>query len=68
MPQQVIDCISACTVTVQHEITTPILNLTMEEGAQISGAILLVWATAFGIRMVLRVLNIDGDSSTKEED
>lgn len=40
--------------------------LTFEQGSQIGGAILAVWALAFVFRMVIRALNVDqiGDSTS----
>lgn len=57
-----VQCSSACTVTLQLDV--PPFNLSLEEGAAISGAILLVWVVGFGIRALIRALNVDGDSST----
>ncbi|MNL60437.1 hypothetical protein D3C87_1842470 [compost metagenome] len=53
----VIDCASACTVTVVHELSLPPLQLTLEEGAQIALAISAVWVVGWAVRMVLRTLN-----------
>lgn len=39
-----------------QEAVSPFV-LTAEQGAQISGAILLVWAAAFGFRMLIRQLS-----------
>lgn len=60
----VVDCSAACTVTVVHELSLPPLQLTAEEGAQVAGAILLVWAAGFGIRMAARAMN---SADSKEE-
>lgn len=40
--------------------------LTLEQGSQVGGAILAVWALAFVFRMVIRALNVDqnGDSTS----
>ena len=40
--------------------------LTLEQGSQVGGSILLVWALAFAFRVVIRALNVDenGDSTT----
>lgn len=57
-----VQCASACTVTLLLDV--PPFNLSLEEGAAISGAILLVWVVGFGIRALIRALNVDGDSST----
>ena len=64
----VIDCPSACTVTVVHELSLPPLQLTAEEGAAIAGAVLAIWAVGYAFRMAIRALNIDGDSSTQSEE
>lgn len=67
MPEQTIQCTSACTVTVQHEITLPVLNLSPEEGAQISSAILLVWALAWAFRALIQMLKTsDGNQPTED--
>ena len=67
MADQTITCNSACTVTLQVELTTPILSLTLEEGAAISSAILLVWAVAYGIRMLIRTVS-DGTNQPSESE
>ena len=64
----VIDCPSACTVTVVHELSLPPLQLTAEEGAGIAGAVLAIWAVGYAFRMAIRALNIDGNSSTQSEE
>jgi len=40
--------------------------LTLEQGSQIGGAILAVWALAFVFRVIIRALNVDekGDSTS----
>lgn len=53
----VIDCASACTVTVVHELSLPPLQLTLEEGAQIALAISAVWVIGWAVRMVLKTLS-----------
>ena len=63
---QVIHCASACTVTIQHEITVPLFVLTEAEAGQIGGAILLVWAVAFGFRQLSRMF-FDGVSSEENK-
>lgn len=57
-----VQCSQACTVTLQLDV--PPFNLTLEDGVQISSAILLVWVVGYGIRMLIRTLNVDGESST----
>lgn len=64
---QVIECASACTVTVVHEISLPLLNLTVEQGEQISGAILWVWAIGWGIRQLVKLVQTS-DASSKESE
>ena len=63
----VIDCPSTCTVTVVHELSLPPLQLTAEEGAAISSAILLVWATAWAFRVLIRMLKNSDGNPTQEE-
>ena len=63
----VIQCSTACSVTVSHEITLPLLNMTLEEGAAISSAILLVWAVGWAFRTLIRTLkNTDGNQPTED--
>lgn len=64
-----IACSTACTVTVQHEIVLPLLNLTAAEGALIAGAVLAVWGVAWGFRVVIQTLkHTDGNSETLNKD
>ena len=42
-------------------------SFTVEDGAQIAGAILAVWAAAWCFRVLMRVLNSDGVSSYESE-
>lgn len=63
-----IECATACTVTVVHELSLPPLQLTAEEGAAIAGAVLAIWAVGYAFRMAIRALNIDGNSSTTNEE
>jgi len=63
----VIDCASACTVTVVHELSLPPLQLSAEEGAAIAGAILAIWAVGWGFRALIQTLrHTDGNSTTEE--
>jgi len=64
---QVITCTGECTVTVVHEIALPVFDLSPAEGAQISGAVLLVWAVGWAFRAAIKALRTDGNSSTNEE-
>lgn len=66
-PETVITCDQACTITVQHELSLPPLQLSAAEGASIAGAILAVWAIGWGIRMLIQTLKIsDGIQSESE--
>lgn len=65
MPESVIECASACTVTVIHELSLPPLQLELAEGAAIAGAVLAVWAVGWAIRMLIRALST-GDSPQQE--
>ena len=64
----VIECPSACTVTVVHEFSLPPLQLDTADGAAIAGAVLAVWAVGWAFRMLIRALHIDGNSSTTKEE
>ena len=67
MAEQTIQCTSACTVTVEHEITLPLLDLSPEEGAAISSAILLVWAVAWAFRALIQTIKTsDGNQPTED--
>lgn len=68
MPEQVIHCASACTITVQHEITLPPLQLTPAEGAQIASAILAVWAVGWGVRVLIQLIRDSGGNNQPTED
>ncbi|MDA8445298.1 hypothetical protein [Paracidovorax valerianellae] len=62
-----ITCASACTVTVVHEFSLPLLNLGLEEAAAISSAILLVWTTGWAFRtLILMVKTTDGNQPTED--
>ena len=67
MPEQTIQCTSACTVTVQHEITLPVLNLSPAEGAAIASAILAVWAVAWAFRVLVQTIK-SSDGNQPNED
>lgn len=62
-----INCESACTITVVHELALPPLQLSTAEGALIAGAVLAVWAVGFTFRLVIKALSIDGNSSISSE-
>ena len=63
----VIECATACTVTVVHELSLPPLQLSADEGAVIAGAILAIWAIGWGFRALIQTLkNTDGNSTFEE--
>lgn len=53
---QVVECATACTVTVVHELSLPPLQLTLEEGAVISLAVIGVWVVGFAFRALIRMV------------
>lgn len=63
-----INCSGACTVVIQHEFNIPLLQMSAADGAQIGFAIVLVWVVGFGIRMVLRAMDIGFQDASKEAD
>lgn len=64
----VIECAGSCSVTVVHELALPPLQLDAADAAQLAGAVLLVWATGYAFRVLIRTLNVDHkeDSSTAD--
>lgn len=56
-----VQCDGACTVTLV--LSTPWQSLTAEDGAQIASAILLVWAAAWGFRVLIRFLKESDETS-----
>lgn len=62
-----IDCSSACTVTVVHELSIPPLQLDVDGAAQVAAAILLVWAAGWVFRIFVRAIR-DTDGNTVEEE
>ena len=64
----IIDCATACTVTVVHELSLPPLQLDAAEGAAIAGAVLAIWAIGWAFRALIQTLrNTDGNQSTNQE-
>ncbi|MDP9911881.1 hypothetical protein J2W27_004005 [Variovorax boronicumulans] len=63
----VIECASACTVTVVHELSIPLLQLAPEQGEEIALAILSVWAIAWCIRQVIVAIRQSGASKEETE-
>lgn len=66
MPESVIECATACTVTVVHELSLPPFQLDAAEGAAIAGAILAVWAVGWAFRMLIQTLKTSDGNSTLE--
>lgn len=64
MAEQVIHCTQACTVTVQHEFSIPLLSISTADAAQIAFAVVAVWAVGFGVRVLIQTLRT-GDSSNE---
>lgn len=63
----VIECTTACTVTVVHELSLPPLQLSADEGAVIASAILAIWAIGWGFRALIQTLkHTDGNSNSEE--
>lgn len=64
-PQPVVTDSCSLVLVSGEEAGNDLLNLTAEQGSQIGGAILLVWALAFTFRMIIRSFNVDenGDST-----
>lgn len=63
----IIECAAACTVTVVHEISIPILGLSLEDGGRIAGAVLAVWAVGYAFRVFAQAIS-GGNPSTKESE
>ena len=63
----VIECSTACTVTVVHELSLPPLQLSADEGAVIASAILAIWAIGWGFRVLIQTLKHTDGNSTQEE-
>lgn len=65
---QTIECPSACTVTVEHVITTPVLSLSTADGALIAAAVVMVWTVGWAVRTVVQALHIDSTTKSPSED
>lgn len=64
---QTIECASACTVTLELNISLMPFDMTLEAASQLAGAILAVWAVAWVLRTLADFLaSRDGNSSTQE--
>jgi hypothetical protein len=56
MEPVVVQCSSACTVTLQLEQVGP-FSFSAADGAILSGLVVGLWLTGFGIRALIRVLS-----------
>ena len=63
----VIECATACTVTVVHELSLPLLQLDAAAGASIASAILAIWVIGWGFRVLIQTLKHTDGNSTSEE-
>lgn len=61
----VIECATACTVTIVHELSLPPLQMTAEEGGMVAVAVIAVMAVGWAFRMAIRALR--GDEAPAEE-
>lgn len=67
MAEQVIQCNQACTITVQHQFSIPLLDIDAAGGGQIALAIGLCWAVGWAFRMFIRILKIDESPNSERE-
>lgn len=63
-----VTCGAACTVTVVHELALPPFQLTLEEGGQITLAIVAVWAIGFAFRAFIRAADVDKSQGSDGSD
>lgn len=61
-----VECASACTVTVVHQLSLPPLQLTPAEGLQLAVAIVGVWVVGFAARLLIHTLSV-GDHTPKQD-
>jgi hypothetical protein len=52
-----VQCSTACTVTVVHELVFPPFQMTADEAKELVVPILLVWIVAWGVRMVKKAMD-----------
>ena len=64
---QIIQCASDCTVTVVHEFSLPVLQLSAQQGAQIAIAIVAVWVVGWALRQVIRLIRDSSNDGNKLE-
>lgn len=63
----VISCDQTCTITVQHELILPPLQLNAVEGAAIASAVLAIWVIGWAFRVLIRTLDIDGKTNQESD-
>lgn len=59
----IVQCSSACTVTLQLEQTGP-FNLSVADGLVLSGLVISLWVVGFIVRGLMSVLRGNQDAST----
>ena len=62
----VIECKSRCTVTLVHEFTMPLLNLSLDDGGRIALSIIAVWVVGWSIRILIRMVSSGSHNAEKE--
>lgn len=63
-----VTCEGVCTVTHVITFASSIFEITPSQGGAIAGAILALWALAWGFRALIQTLRgTDGDSSTSSD-
>lgn len=63
---QTVECATACTVTVVHELSLPPLQLDTQAGIEIAGAVLLVWVVGWAFRTIIRTLKTIDEEKTDD--
>lgn len=66
MPVSVTCSVSPCDV--QVTLNVPVLQMDTEDAGLVAAAILLVWATGYAFRALIRALNVDRNESANSED
>lgn len=67
MDPTVIECVSACTVTLVHQVDLPLFQLSLDEAKQLALPILGCWAAAWIVRQVVRLLRDSGSDEPQKE-
>ncbi len=66
MPVQVTCSVSPCDV--QVTLNMPIWQMDTEDAAAVAAAILIVWATGYAFRVLIRALSVDRSESASSDD